>query len=125
MNQVARTAVLMLATAVAIPLGSAEAQDYSRPRGPSRSYNPSPTLSPYLDYFRAPTGPLDSYHEFVRPRMNLQKTLARQDRELRTQSRELRTLNSQWGEAQRTGTIAPTGTGAGFFNYSHFYPAMR
>jgi hypothetical protein len=100
-------------------------QGLSRPQAPGRSYTRPPTLSPYLDYFRTPQGPLDSYHEYVRPQINLRNTLTQQDRALRSQSRGLRALDSQWQRAQRSGTLAPTGTGAGFFNYSHFYPGKR
>jgi hypothetical protein len=100
-------------------------QERFRPQAPSRSYSPSPTLSPYLDYFRAPQGPLDSYHEYVRPKIDLRNTLAQQDRQMRAQAQGLRALNNDWSRAQRTGTLAPTGTGAGFFNYSHFYPGRQ
>ncbi len=104
----------------------ANGQGWSRPQGSStRSGSRTPTLSPYLDYFRAPQGPLDSYHEYVRPKINLRNTLAQQDRQLRTQGQGLRTLNREWSRAKQTGTIAPTGTGAGFFNYSHFYPGKQ
>ena len=109
------------ATAVVVAFtlctGAAQGQDRYQPR--------TPTLSPYLDYFRAPQGPLDSYHEYVRPRINLQNTLSRQDRQLRVQANELRALNDEWSRAQRTKTLAPTGIGASFFNYSHFYPQKR
>ncbi|MHB8901516.1 MAG: hypothetical protein ACYC6Y_22420 [Thermoguttaceae bacterium] len=125
MTHVVRITTAILAAAIVMASASADAQTYSQPGRRARAYNPTPTLSPYLDYFRAPMGPLDSYHEYVRPRLELQRTLTQQDQQLRTQQREIRTLNSQWGEAQRTGTIAPTGVRAGFFNYSHFYPTLR
>ena len=125
MRQVARTATLGFVVWALVLCGLAPAQGYLRSQTPSRTYTPSPTLSPYLDYFRAPQGPLDSYHEYVRPKLNLQRTLNQQDRQLRVQSREIGTLNNRWMEAQRNTAIAPTGTGAGFFNYSHFYPSLR
>lgn len=124
-SQLARTTALGFVVWALIQCGSVHAQGYSRAQTPLRSYRPSPTLSPYLDYFRAPQGPLDSYHEYVRPKLNLQRTLNQQDRQLRVQSREIGALSTQWTDAQRNTTIAPTGTGAGFFNYSHFYPSLR
>jgi len=84
-----------------------------------------PRLSPYLDLFRRQEGVLDNYNQFVRPKVNLQRTLNEQDRQLRRQGQQIRAINSAWSQAQRTGTMAPTGTGAAFFNYSHFYPGMR
>jgi hypothetical protein len=125
MNRAVMTSVIVLAIGFFASFDVAEGQGLSRPQGRDRSYATNPTLSPYLDYFRAPQGPLDSYHEYVRPKINLRNTLTQQDRQLRAQAQGLRKLNSQWQRAQRTGTLAPTGTGAGFFNYSHFYSGKR
>lgn len=100
-------------------------QGFSQPGPRNRSYYRPPTLSPYLDYFRPPQGLFDNYHEFVRPKINLRNTLEQQDTQLRAQAQELRKMNNQWNRARQTGTLAPTGTGAGFFNYSHFFQTTR
>ncbi len=108
-------------------LGVALAQGPLAPAGSPRAYPYSsrPTLSPYLDYFRTPLGPLDNYHEFVRPRVQLQQQLQQQESQLRRQTQGLHELREQIMAPQRTDTVAPTGTGARFFHHSHFYPSLR
>lgn len=124
MNRATATLALALALGLA---GAAHAQRPIGPPVPPRTYPyaPGPALSPYLDYFRTPLGPLDSYHEFVRPRVRLQQQLQQQDTRLRRQAQDLRALDQRITAPQRPGEAAPTGTGATFFNYSHFYPALR
>jgi hypothetical protein len=79
-----------------------------------------PTLSPYLEYYRRPSGVLNNYHMFVRPRVELRQTLRSQQQQILTLDRELRRAAvSQVREAE----VAPTGTGSGFMNYSHYYPS--
>ena len=122
-----RRLLTVAAIGVGIGMVSApvQAQGYSRSLRQGSSFTGTPTLSPYLDYFREPRGPLDAYHEYVRPRVELRETLQQQNRQLNAQARELRSLNTQWQRGRETGTLAPTGVGARFFNYSHFYPNMR
>lgn len=76
-----------------------------------------PTMPRALDYFRRDVGVLDPYNTFVAPRRQL-------DRNLQTlQARE--EYNTQRVEKElsqiRKSTAAPTGTGATFMNYSHYY----
>ena len=101
-----------------------------QPMGPPVSprvypFAPGPTLSPYLEYFRTPLGPLDSYHEFVRPRVQLQQRLRQQDAQLRRQAQDIRAIDQRMMAPQRPAAAAPTGTGATFFHHSHFYPRLR
>lgn len=121
-------ATVAAAVGIAVMIPAARAQ---RPVGPAASpprtypYAPGPALSPYLDYFRTPTGPLDSYHEFVRPRLQLQQRLRQQQQQIRRQAQDLRALDERIIPPQRSETTAPTGTGAGFLQHSHFYPSLR
>ncbi len=121
-------ATMALAWTLGLLGNTAHAQ---RPIGPAAPphrtypYAPGPALSPYLEFFRTPTGPLDSYHEFVRPRAQLQQRLKQQDLQLRRQAQGLRALGEQIVSPQRPSAAAPTGTGSGFFQHSHFYPSLR
>jgi len=116
---------LLLAGCVAVVL-------YSTPSafGQSQHYSPNyaarPVLSPWLDMFRDDPGPLPNYHQFVRPRQQLQRTLAYQNAALQTQGTEIRAMQQRAYQAgQRPDGVMPTGTGAVFMNYSHFYPGMQ
>lgn len=86
-------------------------------------YSPpgGPTMPRALDYFRRDVGVLDPYNTFVSPRRQLDRNLQtlRQQEEYnaRLARQEISQLNSQIRES----TAAPTGTGATFMNYSHYY----
>lgn len=92
-----------------------------------RSYQPSrPTLSPYLNFFRSDTGVMDNYNTFVRPRQQLQDELNQQNYRLRTLNRDINQLEQQQAtQTIRPSTIAPTGVGSTFMNYSHYYNLGR
>ncbi len=127
MTRMISTAVVTIALGTTVLATVVQAQ---RPIGPPVSprtypFSPGPTLSPYLEYFRTPLGPLDSYHEFVRPRVQLQQRLRQQDAQLRRQAQDLRVLDQRMVAPQRPSDASPTGTGATFFHHSHFYPALR
>jgi len=90
----------------------AQVPQYSPPAG-----SPLPSQ---LNYFRFDglTGLLDNYNGIVQPQQNLNYTLqtmnARQQSDSRVLQREITQL--------RDSEAAPTGVGAGFMNYSHYYP---
>lgn len=71
-----------------------------------------------LDYFRRDVGVLDPYNTFVAPRRqldrNLQTLQAQEDYNARRTQQELSQIKQS--------TAAPTGTGATFMNYSHYFP---
>lgn len=125
MNCRLRTIALAAMLATFLLADGAIAQVLPRPRAARGRYTPSPTLSPYLDYFRTPEGPLDSYHQFVRPQIQLGQILRQQEADSDMQAQRIQRLDSQLDQARRTGTLAPTGVGAAYFNYSHFYPTKR
>ncbi len=122
-------AVTIVALAWIVAVWCANMTVYAQgPGGPpyrTQPWQPGPTLSPYLDYFRRPLGPLDSYHEFVRPRRQVQQRLQQQDLQLRRQAQGLQSVQEQIARPQRPSGAAPTGTDAGFFRHSHFYPSLR
>jgi hypothetical protein len=79
-----------------------------------------PTLSPYLDYFRRDTGALDPYNAFIRPRRQLENELGQMVQQERAENTRLQ----QQIQGIRAESAAPTGTGATFLNYSHYYRAQ-
>jgi hypothetical protein len=83
-----------------------------------------PALSPWLDMFRADPGPLPNYHQFVRPRQELRRTLDRQASVIQTQGAALRGLSQELPLTVRGGGMSPTGVGGSFLNYSHFYSGL-
>jgi hypothetical protein len=86
---------------------------YTRPAGP--------TLPNELNYFRYQNGVLDNYNSYVAPRQQLTNQLQSMNyqRELENQQTQ-----KQINQLRET-TAAPTGTGAGFMNYSHYYPSAN
>jgi hypothetical protein len=91
---------------------------------PPIRYQPSrPTISPYLNLLRQYTGPLPNYHSLVRPQIQQLNNNQQQQYQLQQQRTAIQTNNQQLlriGEA----AAAPTGSGAVFRNYSHYYPAL-
>ena len=76
-----------------------------------------PTITPYLDYFRRDTGVLDPYNTFIRPRRQLENQLGQMVQEEQAANIRLQ----QQIQGIRAATAAPTGRGATFMNYSHYY----
>ena len=81
-----------------------------------------PTISPWMNLFQGNTGPLDNYHTFVRPQIQLNRTLQMQSTALNRQAAGLQYLNNEIMEPQgNQSTMLSTGQGATFMNYSHYY----
>ena len=88
-------------------------------------YRPSrPTISPYMNLYRANPGPVDNYHLYVRPQQRLLSTLQQQNQALYQQSAGLQALRQEVTGVGRQRIATPTGIGAGFMNYSHYYPGL-
>lgn len=90
-------------------------------QGPARYYPPAgPTLPSQLNYFRRDVGILDQYNAFVQPRQQLdyqfQQLAAQQQADFRTTQRQLDKV-----QQIRASEAAPTGVGASFMNYMHYY----
>jgi hypothetical protein len=91
---------------------------------PLRRYQPpaGPTLSPYLNYNRPDFSTLPSdYQSFIVPQQRLQRNLYDLSR---TQQADFRKIEQDIQQV-RNSAAAPTGTGAGFMNYSHYYPTSQ
>ena len=95
-------------------------------QGVASGYRPdTPTLSPWLDLYqrKGAGGPLDPYHQFVRPELDLRETLRQQDLTNQRQGADVSTLSQQLTqmEQERLTQVRPTGTGSVYMNYSHYY----
>jgi hypothetical protein len=85
-----------------------------------RYYPPTGPISPWMNIFQRQPGPLDNYHSYVRPELQLRNTLGQQNTALQQQATGIRLL----GENHQAGQIPATGTASGFMNFSHYYPTM-
>lgn len=96
---------------------------FSRSAVAQSTYTPQrPTVSPWLGLWQNNSGALDNYHTFVRPQMELNNTLQMQNAALRRQEVGLQNLNNEAVQPLGTATgMLPTGQGATFMSYSHYY----
>jgi hypothetical protein len=94
----------------------------SRAQVPYRTYSPpaGPTLPYQLDYFRPQLGALDQYNQFIAPREDLANQMGRI---AQRQNIDFSTVQNQLKESDRIreSQAAPTGTAAGFMNFSHYF----
>jgi len=97
------------------------------------NYGTNSTLSPWLGLTNRPTGSLDAYNQYVRPRLDMQRTFEQQQSQIifqgRTQQEMLRNFGSgsgiqagTQGGVQTTGRVSQPAT---FRNYSHYYNFRR
>jgi hypothetical protein len=80
-----------------------------------------PVLPSQLNYFRRDFGLTDPYNGIVAPRRQLdyqlQQMVQQQRADFMSAERQINELSQV-----RQSTAAPTGTGATFMNYMHYYP---
>ena len=103
----------MLAALVLVGLACSRA-DAQYPRYVPPAGN---TLPNELNYFRRDVGILDQYNTFVAPFRRLDNQLQSMQNQQRDDFRSAERQISQI----RSSMAAPTGVGAGFMNYSHYY----
>lgn len=110
--------VLALAGIVCLFAAEAKAQSPRGIGGYSGRYQPSrPTVSPYLNLFQQRRGPIPNYHLYVRPILQQQQINAQQQAAVQ---------QVQQGLQQTQTTVqGPTGIGAGYRNFSHYYTGLR
>ena len=110
---------------VVVLLAACGALLIARPAEAQGTYRPSrPTISPWLNLYNRNPGPLGNYFTYVRPQMETREALQQQDTRIRQQGAGIQTLGQQVTSLEQQGPTAPTGTGAGFMNYSHYYSAQ-
>jgi hypothetical protein len=104
------TLVALALAGLASPELSGQQPRYTPPAGP--------VLPSALNFFRFDSGVLDNYNGIVRPANQLNYQLntmaAREQADFRSMERSLSQM--------RAAEAAATGVGAGFMNYSHYYP---
>jgi hypothetical protein len=83
-----------------------------------------PTLSPWFGLYQRNSGPLDNYHTFVRPQIQLENTLQRHQVAIQRNYEGVASLDREMSELTAPGQVHPTGIGSGFMNYSHYYPSL-
>lgn len=114
----ALTVLFAVMAGLAFLAGEAAAQS---PRGIapySGRYQPSrPTVSPYINLFRDQRGPIPNYHLYVRPILQQESINAQYGAAVQQLEQGLRQT--------QTTPLGPTGIGAGFRNFSHYYSGLR
>ena len=123
-----RTILILTAACCVILLGAAltdmaQAQDT---RGSWFPQTNPPALSPWTHMERRSTSELDSYHQYVKPRIDMENQLMAQHRETNRQrdlqkkmQNEIKTLrDSDYNISRSVGT---TGKQASYRNYLHYY----
>jgi hypothetical protein len=107
-----RTAVLISAVLAALLSAQQAAAQYPRYVPPAGR-----TLPNELNYFRRDVGVLDQYNGFIAPLRQLDNQLRTMQNQQRADFQSAERAISQI----RTSQAAPTGVGAGYMNYSHYY----
>jgi hypothetical protein len=80
-----------------------------------------PALSPWFGLYQRNSGPLDNYHTFVQPRIELNNTLQRHQAAIQRNNEGVVSLGHELGDQRQ---LHPTGTGSVFMDYSHYYPSL-
>jgi hypothetical protein len=83
-----------------------------------------PPFSPWFGLYQRNGGPLDNYHTFVQPRIELDNTLQRQQAAIHRNYEGVASLGREFSQIGEQGQVHPTGTGSVFMDYSHYYPAL-
>lgn len=96
------------------------------PRRPIRRYQNAvgePFVSPYLNLARPGADPGMNYYTLVQPQLQAQRNTELNAARIQGLNQELR-QQEQMSAYGPVGGIRPTGRGATYRNYSHFYPAL-
>ncbi|MDR1385924.1 MAG: hypothetical protein LBJ67_19035 [Planctomycetaceae bacterium] len=94
-----------------------------------------PALSPWLEIQRSRSSVLDSYNQYVKPRLEIERMLSTQQMSINRQQNNQQRIQKELSRRKRgniTGGAAtelqylseatPTGKNAMYRNYLHFYP---
>jgi len=127
---------LLAALGLVIVLGLFTQADAQNPYGnpySSPNWLTRPTISPWLELYRRDGIPdIPNYHQFVRPRQEMQRYLLERDRQLQRQQLQLRQIERQQAAIQQTQAEmvapqraqnyqAPTGTGSSYMTHRSFF----
>ena len=91
--------------------------------GPGRSYDSPPAFSPWFNLYQKQGGPLDTYHMFVQPEVQLRNTLQWQQAGIQ---RNYASFNYVMSQAEvANAPPQPTGAGSTFMNHGNFFNTYR
>ena len=82
-------------------------------------------ISPWMNIFQRKPAPLDNYHSYVQPDLQLQRAMLQQNDATMLNARGVQFLGQQMEDAQRESQVRPTGMGSVFMEYSHYYPMKQ
>jgi hypothetical protein len=88
----------------------------------TRYYPTRGPISPWMNMWQRKPGPLDNYHTYVQPDIQLQRVISQQQNSLTQNAAGLQSLDTQMQNGQRDLRVVPTGTGSTFMELSHYYP---
>lgn len=114
--------LIALSAAMFLATGSTPAHAQGISVGPAPGT--TQTFSPYLGLLRSGGGILPNYQQFVRPRLQLQDTLNRQQQALKLQANELQATQRRVSTLRDPSGLT-TGVRSGFLQYSTFYPGLQ
>jgi hypothetical protein len=93
-----------------------------------------PALSPWLELKRVSTSELDSYNQYVKPQLEMERIMTAQRREMNRQMDQQKMMKKELSQVRdnqpkqdyrlMTGA-SPTGKGAVYGNYLHYYPQRQ
>ena len=96
--------------------------------------NNPPPLSAWLELERVSSSQLDSYHQYVKPQLELERFLTAQRREMNRHMDNQKTMQKDISQMrhfrqeqsyQMQSEASPTGKGSGYGNYLHYYQRRR
>lgn len=89
------------------------------------NFNRSPAISPWVSIGNRPTGMLDSYNQYVRPQLDVQRAFATQQAQINRQNVAQQNMAQSMYQMQSAGATPLAGNrqqAASFRNYLHYYP---
>ena len=80
-------------------------------------------LSPWLNLYNRSPGPVDNYHMYVQPALQLQNTIQAQQMGIRRNAEAMSSVSDQFTSQADAyyATASPTGNGAGFMNQGRYF----
>jgi len=86
-------------------------------------YPGGPPLSPWLNLYNRSAGPVDNYHMYVQPALQLQNTLQNQQYGIQRNAQGLNNVSEQFTSQADAyyATGSPTGNAAGFMNQGRMF----
>ena len=127
--------VLSLALPICLLLTESAAAQYGATRSSWFPQNNPSAISPWLEMQRVSTSELDTYNQFVRPRLEMERLMMAQSREMNRQRDIQKSMQREISQSRNsprkldnmdfqtpTATATPTGKAATYGNYLHFYP---